>query len=171
MSRLKLCGVKYKNFAQTNIITKTGINPVSIIGSGIGSMSVNANKLKIGSVLSLTQTGKITSGVGTQSTVKFKVNETITDFGTGTLANNLSDAGLKAEWAFTVKSIDAENITFQVAARSAINAVTFQSNYSRVKCIEVVIPISTAYAFDILYNFDDNDGSISIGQTIFEVTY
>lgn len=33
------------------------------------------------------------------------------------------------------------------------------------------VPIATSYAFDLLYNFNDTDGIIKTGQTIFEVGY
>lgn len=171
MSRYYNTALKYKAFAQTEVITKSGLTPVSIIGTGVGSMTLAASKLRVGSTLRITQTGKMTSGTGTTGAVTFKVNDT-TAFGTaGTLPNSLNDAGLEAVWNITVKAIDVTNITFQVAVHSAINSTAFVNVFNRVACVEVVVPIASSYVFDLLYNFNDANGIIKVGQTIFEVGY
>lgn len=46
MSRYYNTALKYKAFAQTEIITKSGVTPVSIVGTGVGSMTLAASKLR-----------------------------------------------------------------------------------------------------------------------------
>jgi len=169
--RLKKSGAKYRAFTQTEVITKSGVTPVSIIGNGQGSMTILSENLKVGSTLRITQTGKMSSGTSTTGAVTLKINST-TAFGTaGTLPNNLNEAGLRAIWDLTVKAIDSTNITFQAAVHSGINSTAFVNVFNRISCVEVVVPIASSYIFDLLYNFNDTDGIIKTGQTIFEVGY
>ncbi len=62
------------------------------------------------------------------------------------------------------------NCPLQYRLFSQTNNVTVTGT-SPVTIIAVIVPVSTAYVFDLLYNFNDANGSITIGQSIIDVAY
>lgn len=159
-------------YAQNGLISTNATTPSTIINGGIGSKTINATDIKVGSTISIVQTGKMTSANGTQGAITFKINST-TVLGTlASLPNSLNQGGLRAVWDITVKSIDETSMILQVAVQSGINSTTFVNVFNRIACIEMTVPVSTSYTIDLLYHFNDGTGAlIEIGQTIIKKSY
>jgi len=167
----------YGLFSQTTSSTPVAATTTegSLIGTGVGQLSVPADGFVVGDSFSVIMGGSISTGSGQTIRIRVKADNGVTtinlaDSGVQTLTNNLSNEAFELRVNFTIRSIGAATVA---SIKSMSTFVTNRNLFNILSGFEFSNIESTNFdttlinTLDITAEWGSNNAANSISSDIF----